>query len=160
MSQLSKYPLAWEITITKPATWTEGIRENILSEWRAYCVISSFIVRHSKKSHFFVDRISSMAAMGNTCFWLIEIRKNLPEKLLSQMGCKLVGMMYRRSSTKLLICRSDFKQGRNGQYLFLIGRNLRTTSSQKLLRGRPFDFMGRARKIFWWQNIYFHEFPG
>jgi hypothetical protein len=32
------------------------------------------------------------------------------------MGCKLVGMMYRRSSTKLLLfCGSDFKQGRNGQ---------------------------------------------
>jgi hypothetical protein len=61
-------------------------------------------------------------------------KKNLSEKLLSQMGCKLVGMMYRRSSTKLLVCGSDFKQGRNGQcnQLFPFAPLLKTRSLKKM----------------------------
>jgi hypothetical protein len=44
-----------------------------------------------------------MATTGNSCFWLADIFKSSPLKLLGQMNRNLVGSIYGRSSIKIAI---------------------------------------------------------
>jgi hypothetical protein len=41
-----------------------------------------------------------MATTGNSCFWLADLKKSSPLKLLGQMNRNLVGSIYGRSSIK------------------------------------------------------------
>jgi hypothetical protein len=43
----------------------------------------------------------NMVDMGNTCFWLVKIRKISPLKLQGQMKYNLVGIMYGRSRKQI-----------------------------------------------------------
>ena len=45
------------------------------------------------------------AATGNSCFWLADLKKSSPLKLLGQMNRNLVGSIYGRSS--ITIAHSD-----------------------------------------------------
>jgi hypothetical protein len=56
--------------------------------WKALCKISSQLDKN-------------MVAMGNSCFWLAEIKKKSPLQLGGTMNCYFVGMMYGRSCTNL-----------------------------------------------------------
>ena len=68
------------------------------------------------------DPLTSMAAIGNSCFWLADLKKSSPLKPHGQMIRYFVGNIYGRSSLKLLISsRSVNKHGRHRQFLFLIG---------------------------------------
>ena len=42
-----------------------------------------------------------MGAIGNSCFWLAEIKKSSPLKPLGQMNRNIVGSIYGRSSLKI-----------------------------------------------------------
>ena len=76
----------------------------------------------SKECSFCPDPLTNMAAIGNFCFWLADLKKSSPLKLLGQMNRNLVGSIYGRSSINLLISsRSVNKHGRHRQFLFLIG---------------------------------------
>jgi hypothetical protein len=50
---------------------------------------------------FLADQTSNMVDMGNTCFWLVKIRKISPLKLQGQMKYNLVGIMYGRSRKQI-----------------------------------------------------------
>jgi hypothetical protein len=47
------------------------------------------------------DPSTNMAAIGNSCFWLADLKKYSPLKLLGQMNRNLVGSIYDRSSINL-----------------------------------------------------------
>ena len=49
------------------------------------------------------DPLTNMATTGNSCFWLADIFKSSPLKLLGQMNRNLVGSIYGRSSIKIAI---------------------------------------------------------
>ena len=61
-----------------------------------------------KNCSFCPDPLTNMAAIGNSCFWLVYFKKSSPVKPLSQMNRNLVGSIYGRSSIKIanfiLIC--------------------------------------------------------
>ena len=67
------------------------------------CNLVAMVYRRSstKLPVFFADQTSNMADMGNTCFWLVEIRKISPLKLQGQMKYNLVGIMYGRFRTQI-----------------------------------------------------------
>jgi hypothetical protein len=66
--------------------------------------------------------VNGIAATGNSCFWLADLKKSSPLKPLGQMNRNLVGSIYGRSSLKMLISsRSVIKHGHHRQFLFLIG---------------------------------------
>ena len=54
----------------------------------------------SKECSFCSDLLTNMAATGNSCFWLADLKKSSPPKLLGQMNWNLVGSNYGRSSIK------------------------------------------------------------
>ena len=86
-----------------------------------------------KDCSFLPDPLTNMAATGNTCFWLADIKKSSPLKLLGQMNRNLVGSIYGRSSIKILISsQSVNKHGRHRPFLFLIGWFLKKSSPLKL----------------------------
>jgi hypothetical protein len=80
-----------------------------------------------KGCSFGPDPFTYMTATGNSCFWLADLKKSSPLKLLCQMNRNLVGSIYGRSSIKIahsvLICYN--KHGHHRQFLFLIGRFLK-----------------------------------
>ena len=47
------------------------------------------------------DPLSNMVATGDSCFWLADLFKSSPLKLLSQMNRSLVGSNYGRSYIKI-----------------------------------------------------------
>jgi hypothetical protein len=52
----------------------------------------------SKDCSFCPDPLTNMAAIDNFCFWLADLKKSSPLKLLGQMNWNLVGSIYGRSS--------------------------------------------------------------
>jgi hypothetical protein len=50
---------------------------------------------------FCPDPSTNMAAIGNSCFWLVDLRKYSPLKPLGQMNRNLVGSILGRSSIKI-----------------------------------------------------------
>ena len=54
-----------------------------------------------KDCSFRHDPLTNMAVTGNSCFWLADLKKSSPLKLLSQMNGNLVGNIYGRSSIKI-----------------------------------------------------------
>ena len=79
-----------------------------------------------KDCSFCPDPLTNMAATGNSCFWLADLKKYSPLKQLGLMNRNLVGSIYGRSSIKLLISsRSVYKHGHHRPFLFLIGWFLR-----------------------------------
>jgi hypothetical protein len=66
----------------------------------------------SKECTFCYDLLPNMAATGNSCFWLADLKKSSPLKTLSQMNWNLVGSIYGRSSPNLE-CTFCYDQGDN-----------------------------------------------
>ena len=62
----------------------------------------------SKDCSFCPDPLTNMATIGNSCFWLSDLKKSSPLKPLGQMNRNLVGSIYGMSSIKIahfvLIC--------------------------------------------------------
>ena len=54
-----------------------------------------------KDCSFCPDPSTNMAAMGDSCFWLAEIKKSSPLKPLGQMNYFFTGSIYVRSSIKI-----------------------------------------------------------
>ena len=83
----------------------------------------------SKEFTFFYDPLPNMATTGNSCFWLVDVKKSSPLKLLGQINRNLVGSIYGMSSMMIAhFNRSVYKHGHNRQFLFLIGRYLKKSS--------------------------------
>jgi hypothetical protein len=55
----------------------------------------------SKECTFCYDPLPNMATTGNSCFWLADLKKSFPLKLLGQMNWNLVGSIYGMSSMKI-----------------------------------------------------------
>ena len=55
----------------------------------------------SKECSFCPDPLTNMAAIGNSCFWLADLFKSSPLKLVCQMNWNLVRSIYGRSSIKI-----------------------------------------------------------
>ena len=55
----------------------------------------------SKDCTFCPNTLTNMAATGNSCFWLADLKKSSSLKRLGQMNRNLVGSIYRRSSMKI-----------------------------------------------------------
>jgi hypothetical protein len=55
----------------------------------------------SKECTFCYDPLPNMAATGNSCFWLADLKKYFPLKPLGQMNRNLVGSIYGMSSMKI-----------------------------------------------------------
>jgi hypothetical protein len=51
-----------------------------------------------KDSSFCPDPLTNMAATGNSCFWLVDLKKSSTLKQLGQMDWNVVGSIYGRSS--------------------------------------------------------------
>ena len=84
-----------------------------------------------KDCSFRPDPLTNMAATGDACFWLADLKNSSPLKPLGQMIGNLVGSIYGRSSIKLLIpSRSINKHGHHRRFLFLIGWFLKFFSSE------------------------------
>ena len=65
---------------------------------------------------------TNMATKSNSFFWLANVKKTSPLKLLGQMEPNLAGSIYVRSSIKFLrFIRLANKYGCQEQFLFLIG---------------------------------------
>jgi hypothetical protein len=74
-----------------------------------------------KDCTFGPDPLANMAATGNSCFWLVDLKKS-PLILLCQMNRKLVGNIYGRFSINLhILSRSVNKHSHHMQFSFLIG---------------------------------------
>jgi hypothetical protein len=65
-----------------------------------------------KECSFCPDPLTNMAATGNSCFWLVYLKKSSPLKPCGQMNRNLVGSIYGRSSIKIanfiLICKQTW----------------------------------------------------
>ena len=55
----------------------------------------------SKECTFCNDPLPNMAATGNSCFWLADLKKSSPLESLSQMNRNLVWIIYGMSSMKI-----------------------------------------------------------
>jgi hypothetical protein len=55
----------------------------------------------SKDCTFCHDPLTNMAATGNSCFWLADLKKSSSLKPLGQMNRNLVGSIYGRSSVQI-----------------------------------------------------------
>jgi hypothetical protein len=55
----------------------------------------------SKEFTFCYDPLPNMATTGNPCFWLADLKKSSPLKLLDEMNRNLVWSIYGRSSVKI-----------------------------------------------------------
>jgi hypothetical protein len=55
----------------------------------------------SKECTFCYDPLPNIAATGNSCFWLANLKKSSPLKPLGQMNRNLVGNIYGMSSMKI-----------------------------------------------------------
>jgi hypothetical protein len=55
----------------------------------------------SKDCSFCHDPLTNMAAIGNSCFWLADLRKSSPLKPLGQMNRNVIGSIYGKSSIKI-----------------------------------------------------------
>ena len=55
----------------------------------------------SKVCSFCPDPSTNMVAIGNSCFWLLDLNKSSPLKPLGQMNWNLVESIYGRSSAKI-----------------------------------------------------------
>ena len=53
-----------------------------------------------KDCSFCHDPLTNMAATGNSCFWLADLKKSSPLKPLVKINRNLVGSIYGRSSIK------------------------------------------------------------
>jgi hypothetical protein len=67
----------------------------------------------SKECTFCYDPLPSMAAAGNSCFWLVYFLKSSPLKPLGQMNRNLVGSIYGMSSMKIahfvpIVCKHGY----------------------------------------------------
>jgi hypothetical protein len=60
-----------------------------------------------KDCTFCPDPLTNLAATGNSCFWLVDLKDSSPLKPLGQMKWNLVGNIYGRSSKKDCIFCSD-----------------------------------------------------
>ena len=74
-----------------------------------------------KECSFTSDPLTNMAAIGNSCFWLANLKKS-SLKPLGWMNRNLVGSIYGRSSGKIVhFVPIRYQTGRHRQFLFLIG---------------------------------------
>ena len=55
-----------------------------------------------KDCTFCPDPLTNMATIGNSCFWLTDLKKSSPLKPLGQMNCNLVWSIYGMSSIKIV----------------------------------------------------------
>jgi hypothetical protein len=53
------------------------------------------------KEFSFSDPLTSMATIGNFCFWLADLKKSSPLKQLGQMNRNLVGSIYGKCSINI-----------------------------------------------------------
>ena len=83
-----------------------------------------------KQFSFRPDPLANMATVGDSCFWLADLKKNSPLKLLVQMNRSIYGWSFIKIA---LLFRFVNKDGRYSQFLFLIGRFLKIFSSETSL---------------------------
>jgi hypothetical protein len=87
----------------------------------------------SKECTFCYDHFPCMATTGNTCFWLANLKKSPPLKLLGQINRNWYEASMKCPLWRLLISsRSVNKHGYHRQFLFLIGRYIKKSSPMKL----------------------------
>jgi hypothetical protein len=75
------------------------------STWSVGTKLCRNIVRkvlYKKKSSFNFDRTKHIATLMHSCFWLDTMQKTSNLKLLCQLKPSIVGIVFGRSSTKLL----------------------------------------------------------
>jgi hypothetical protein len=88
-----------------------------------------------KECSFCPDPLTNMAATGNSCFWLVYLKKSSPLKPCGQMNRNLVGSIYGRSSIKIanfiLICKQTWPP-----QAILVSDWLISEKSVLLLKGR------------------------
>jgi hypothetical protein len=52
-------------------------------------------------AQFVPDPLTNMAAIGDSCFWLADLKNSSPLKLFGQMFRNLVGSIYGKSSVAM-----------------------------------------------------------
>ena len=73
----------------------------------------------SKECTFCYDPLPNTAATGNSCFWLVDLKKSSPLKPLDQMNQNLVGSIYGCPLWRLLI--SSWSVNKHGYHRNLVG---------------------------------------
>ena len=104
---------------------------------------SSVYISHTRKSYIIIQFLAHLAK-GNVSFCHHLASVNFPHCNLllwnpsSQMNWNLVGSIYGRSSLKNAhLSRSINKHGCHSQFLFLIGRFLKISSSETTWPNKP-----------------------
>jgi hypothetical protein len=87
---------------------------------------------------FCPDPFTSMAATGNSCFWLADFNKSSPLKPRGQMNRNLVGSIYGRSSITIANFVSNLYRGpsKDVSYQALIRLAWRS-QRRRFLRNQP-----------------------
>ena len=93
---------SWEpLVISSPCQRQWELLPSLGVRRLSFVNFSHFNLLLSKNCSFCPDPLTNMAAIGNSCFWLADLKKSSPLKPLRQMNRNLVGSIYGRSSMKI-----------------------------------------------------------
>jgi hypothetical protein len=83
------------------------------------------------------DPLTNMAATGNSCFWLADLKNCSPLKPLGQMNRNLVGSIYGRSPVKIAHFVSIRLQTYHRCFFPSFGSLGKAVSEETIFRNRP-----------------------